>query len=426
MAAVPSDELPSDLLLASRQSCETARSHAKIGLSFSAIDSFLRTLDRAKFERLKGQHGLVFDDLEKFESVEAELDFLTMLALLNFLSAYRAPFHQTTGQGAYQNVVRLVTRFQLYRSSKSEASAEPGARLGGHGGGGSAGGREPFSARFMSAVPEEELVSIWGLPTDRHGLLVQELREPVDLVLACLHDTGKALSAAGHSSLGDVVLAALNAQTRAQEDPQTAGARGGDQTFVTEFIRHVVCALPGFNDSYVAPSGHILMFKKAYFLFLSLHQRLSALSQEGRVSLDKLRVPSASEVGLLPMFVDNVLPTMAVHLGFLELQGCRYSGLRDWAAHTAASQSPDVPTGTVTEGPALTHEEAYTVRAATLNAGQVIVARARTLARSDGGSLAWLTDLDEAALDGYLWSVAKDDAKLRKVPRMVERGTIMY
>lgn len=28
--------------------------------------------------------------------------------------------------------------------------------------------------------------------------------------------------------------------------------------------------------------------------------------------------------------------------------------------------------------------------------------------------------------DGYLWSVAKDDPALRNVPRMVERGTIMY
>jgi hypothetical protein len=28
--------------------------------------------------------------------------------------------------------------------------------------------------------------------------------------------------------------------------------------------------------------------------------------------------------------------------------------------------------------------------------------------------------------DGYLWSVAKDDPKLRLVPRMAERDTVMY
>ena len=31
-----------------------------------------------------------------------------------------------------------------------------------------------------------------------------------------------------------------------------------------------------------------------------------------------------------------------------------------------------------------------------------------------------------AIADGYLWAVAKDDPKLRLVPRMAERDTVMY
>lgn len=35
-------------------------------------------------------------------------------------------------------------------------------------------------------------------------------------------------------------------------------------------------------------------------------------------------------------------------------------------------------------------------------------------------------DVADCLTDGYLWAVAKDDPVLRKVPRMVERNTIMY
>ncbi|KAJ9124600.1 hypothetical protein QFC24_003393 [Naganishia onofrii] len=193
----------------------------------------------------------------------------------------------------------------------------------------------------------------------------------------------------------------------------------------------------------------VYIFKKVFFLLFALHQRLTLRLQ----SNPQEKIPQVPDVSVLPMFVDNVLPTMCVHLGFVDLSECSVPALRAWG--TAATAVATTTTTTVAaeeteggkkkiiEGPSLSREEAYIVRAASLDAGRVAVERAHALAAASEGDgddgLGWLADMTEADLGkslpssinlsskhGYLWSVAKDDPELRKVPRMVELGTIMY
>ncbi|KAJ9093699.1 hypothetical protein QFC21_006295 [Naganishia friedmannii] len=183
------------------------------------------------------------------------------------------------------------------------------------------------------------------------------------------------------------------------------------------------------------PPEPVYIFKKVFFLLFALHQRLPLRKSEGE------KVPRVPAPSVLPMFVDNVLPTMSVHLGFVDLSECTLPALRAWGATSTATtastadadQSTEATKGgrkKIQEGPSLTRAEAYVVRAATVDAGRIAVERAHALAApaaSDGdNALGWLAQMTEADLDGYLWSVAKDDPELRKVPRMVELGTIMY
>lgn len=123
------------------------------------------------------------------------------------------------------------------------------------------------------------------------------------------------------------------------------------------------------------------------------------------------------------MFVDNVLPTMCLHLGLIDTIGSKFETLSQWGK--TIQQHQEEKCAEVKGGPSMTAEEAYYVRAATLDAASIVVDRIQEVARRDS-KLEWLLKINEVDLDGYLWSVAKDDPSLRRVPRMVERGTVMY
>ena len=113
---------------------------------------------------------------------------------------------------------------------------------------------------------------------------------------------------------------------------------------------------------------------------------------------------------------------MVKAFGIIDLSESTSPALCKWAA-TAAPSEADAK---VVEGPTLTHEDAYRVRAAALDAGTVVVEEAKKLAEAEPERYGWMREMTEADLDGYLWRVGKDDAALRKVPRLVEKETIMY
>lgn len=74
------------------------------------------------------------------------------------------------------------------------------------------------------------------------------------------------------------------------------------------------------------------------------------------------------------------------------------------------------------DGPTLSREEAYIIRAAALDACHELSLRAHELGSS---SRPWLANLNEALIDGFLWTQAKRE-DLKVVPRMVETKTYMY
>lgn len=105
------------------------------------------------------------------------------------------------------------------------------------------------------------------------------------------------------------------------------------------------------------------------------------------------------------MFIDNVLCTMLVHLEILDLSSCTVETLSRW--HTSANEfrsSVNFKGKTKGEldgipkhvdGPRVTAQEAYTVRAAALDAGKVILERVREISKGREG-FGWLGTVDEA------------------------------
>lgn len=153
--------------------------------------------------------------------------------------------------------------------------------------------------------------------------------------------------------------------------------------------QQLASTFPAFNDAHlVGGQQPVYLYKKAFFLLQAISMRLG----------DK--VPSIPSTQALPMFVDNVLPTMLIHLGVVDLSQSSSKALKAWgeeAKKTPPAQAVESAKGDPpAEGPRLKKEDAYIVRAAALDAGSVVVQRARELASEPGKE--WMKDMSEADL----------------------------
>ena len=171
------------------------------------------------------------------------------------------------------------------------------------------------------------------------------------------------------------------------------------------------------------------------------------------------------------MFADNVLPSILIHLGIIDLstaapaladlfQAAGVRGSDDAAvaaaatdsaapdhdpAHTpalllAAAPEPSAPPARIgngkgkavpVDGPTPTPAQAYVLRAAAIEACERIVARAHAMGDAASGQLGtlpppWLKDLTLPDLDIWLWAVAKDRADYRALPRFALRNTPFF
>jgi hypothetical protein len=184
--------------------------------------------------------------------------------------------------------------------------------------------------------------------------------------------------------------------------------------------------------TYSAPRPAVYLFKKALFLIHAIALRFGG-NPGGAVP-----IPNTQE---LPVFSDNVLPSMLVHLGVLDLsQGpptlhAAFPGAGSAETLETLLQGPTPlissaeagrpATGTPSlDGPALGAQDAYILRAAAVDACQIIVQAVRE--GMNEGDPSWKRDMTLPQLDGWLWAVAKDRKDYRDLPRFAERGTVYY
>lgn len=79
------------------------------------------------------------------------------------------------------------------------------------------------------------------------------------------------------------------------------------------------------------------------------------------------------------------------------------------------------------EGPLLTVEQAYVLRAAAIDACELIVQYAKTLDVSgEAEDLSWMKGITLPELDAWIWAVAKDRPDYRKLERFALRNTAYF
>ena len=175
-------------------------------------------------------------------------------------------------------------------------------------------------------------------------------------------------------------------------------------------------------------------FKKALLTIHSIARRFS-----GPSSNPSIPVPLGADH--LPIFADNVIPSLLVHLGVLDLSNSTPSlGLADLFPSAGSEQTleallaeapvsgekqtgRDLPKEIPEEGPVLTTEQAYVLRAAAIDACERIVRVARGLNVGEHGELGWMREVTAPEVDAWLWAVAKDRPDYRKLTRFVLRDT---
>ncbi|KAI0700888.1 hypothetical protein BC835DRAFT_1411750 [Cytidiella melzeri] len=404
-----------------RESSKALRQKANITVSTDSIKRLLFSPSfTTTFERLKVAHGMAMP--LKFPSVASELNLLSLLSLMNFASGYRVPLHEATGRGAFDSIRAFI--FSMYITSSVGTEDDL------------------LSARGMKSITEGKVAELMGVagkihaekphPT-LHAVTVGELGGPiwelVQLITKVLKETGDVLVNGGYYDLGSFVLEAL----KEGEKVKTKGEGVDPECEV--IVERLVKAIPAFQDMGVVEGQPVYCFKKA---LLTLH---AIALRFGSTTTPSIPIPRTDN---LPVFSDNVIPSLLIHLGVIDLSTSLPSlGLASLFPEASQAETLDpllalsptpLPTKTKTvpkEGPLLTAEQAFALRASAIDACELIVETARNLSDDellgrDGTDLAWLKKITLPEIDAWLWSVAKDRADYRALERFAERGTVYF
>jgi len=173
--------------------------------------------------------------------------------------------------------------------------------------------------------------------------------------------------------------------------------------------------------------------KKALFLIHAINIRFGFLSPP------PFPVPDTTH---LPIFSDNVLPSLLVHLRVIDLSSSPLSNLFFNSVSPSveileALLNPPLPSSdselgrkqSYEVGPVVTTDQSYTLRASAIDACELIVEAARTLdvnSFGEGENLSWINEITLPELDMWIWAVAKDRPDYRALPRFVFKDTVYF
>ncbi|KAK7035236.1 hypothetical protein VNI00_012003 [Paramarasmius palmivorus] len=362
-----------------RQSSQSLTTSSNITISNESITRLLLSPTfTSSFSRVSKHHGLALP--LNFPSHLTELNLLSILSLLNFGSGFRKPLHEATGRGAWDTIRALV--FGMYISSD-----------------------DTLTAKGMKEVSESQIAELIGvsihtesphptIPGVTVGTIGGPLYDLVKLITGVLNQTGKILIDGGYPDLGSFVLEALKEAK-------------GDVEVILERDVQLVKAFPALQDMSTVNNQPIYCFKKALFLVHALTVRFTSTSFPGII------IPDTRN---LPVFSDNVLPSLLIYLGVIDLQGnpeLKELFKDSFDPSVLELETPlTEQTSVIDDGPHLSSAQSYILRAAAIHACERIVEVAKTL--DVGEELKWINELTLPDLDMWLWSIAKDRKDYRK------------
>ncbi|KAK0241969.1 hypothetical protein EDD85DRAFT_820970 [Armillaria nabsnona] len=366
-----------------RESARKARTENQISITDESIHRLLTSpAFTQSFARVSKSHGLSMP--LNFSSPLAELNVLAILSLLNFGSGYRVPLHEATGRGAWDSIRALVLSMYITDEGLLTARGMQSADVG-----------KVAELMRVNIYVEKPHESIPGVTVGELGGPMYEL---TTLITGVLNETGDILVGAGYPDLGTFVAQALELANDAEA-----------------ILERLVRAIPAFRDMALVNGHLIYCFKKALFLINGIRVRFGAASSSP--------FPIPPSTSHLPIFSDNVIPSLLVHLGVIDLsaspilQGV-FSDSHSEKKVASLLETSDVSSrqGLPRGGPKLTAEQSFVLRAAAIDACEMIVAVAESAALG----------ITLSDLDAWVWQIAKDRDDYRQLERFAEKGTIFF
>jgi hypothetical protein len=164
-------------------------------------------------------------------------------------------------------------------------------------------------------------------------------------------------------------------------------------------------AIPGFRDVAMVNGEPVYLFKKVQLLTYHLHSQFALTHPE---------LFRFQDIENLPIFADNVIPTMLHHLRILPLLMTPELSPRQVEIVTGLKE--DLRSGRQT-----TAERSAIFRAAALDACEQIVEEAKQFPNAS----AFILELTAERLDAYLWRLAKTES-FTNITRFCDRDTIFF
>ncbi|CAO3652757.1 unnamed protein product [Cunninghamella blakesleeana] len=354
-----------NFLQAVRTTCRQAVEKSPVKISEKGIKDFLDKLEKPVFEEYAIDTPIRMP--VKFNTTADEINFICFIDLLNFGSGYRLPLHELAGRGAFDTIRYGAMSFHI--------------------------GGTPFSAEKFETITIQEVASIFQFPIEKEVhppnmdfvTLIEgnELKPFAQGITDVLHSTGKFLKEQGYKDLASFIL-------------DITKPLPGKQPSASHLVEQLIRALPGLQDAYTLHEGErVYLFKKAQIL--TYHLWLIFRDQEPERF-------DFYDVHQMTIFSDNVIPTMLIHFGVIEIPD-------DW--QQLLDQGKDVG-----------EYKATIMRAAGVIACEDIVKLTR-LENGNDQVIGPIHHMEEGALDVYLWRIGKV-GDYRKVPRMQLRDTVMF
>ena len=164
-------------------------------------------------------------------------------------------------------------------------------------------------------------------------------------------------------------------------------------------------AIPGFHDTALVDGEPVYVLKKIQLLAMDLHFRFSKSNPE---------LFHFYDIEEIPIFSDNVVPTVLNHLKIIPLLVTKDSTPRQIGIIEGLQE--DLRTGRET-----TTERSYIFRAAAVDACEIIVQIAREMPNAKD----FIRNMTAQQIDAYLGKIAKQGST-RDVIRFCDPNTVYF
>ncbi|KAF9434773.1 hypothetical protein BGZ76_007434 [Entomortierella beljakovae] len=351
---------PTNLYGSIFESCKQLGESSNIKIDQDAITRFLTDLTQESWSKHSVANGMAFP--LRFDSLEQEVNILSLIDILNTGHGFRKELHEDSDRGAFETIVFGIMSFHI---SSTETSAENLSKL----------TAWEVGTHFGITMQKDEPSPLAHVTLSKPSVASKLAGQ----IQGVLNETGNVLKQKGFATLGAFVIdAAKKAQGSAEK-----------------FSEILINTFPAFQDCAEVDGKKVYVFKKALLLASTLERRFSK----------KEAIFAFNDIGGSPIFADNVIPTMMVHLGILIL--------------------PDNLKHTMEDGGVTTVEESYRLRAAAIDGCRQIAEIANRKDNKIGSVDYGANGMSNADLDVYLWRVAKEP-QYRKIPRFACKDTIFF